>query len=107
MAEVSGEIGYVGDALPDPLTGITAAREGWRAYKAGAATRIGFSMSAIAARALAQERAFDPAQLDAELRGWAAATGQPFPRVARRPMLAETRHFGADTARYCPGLAPC
>ena len=107
MEVASGEIGYVGDALADPLTGVTAAIEGWRAYKHGEARRLGFSMSAITARALAEERAYDTAALDAELRRWAAAVGETFPQLPRRPMLAEVRAIGADTARYFPTLAPC
>lgn len=107
MEQASGEIGYVGDALADPLTGIFAAIEGWRAYRSGQAQRLGFAMSAVTARALAEERAYDAATLDAELRGWAAAVGVVFPQVPRRPMLADVRPIGVDTARYFPGLAPC
>ena len=107
LADVCGEIGYVGDAIPDPLTGITAATEGWRAYRNGSAQRIGFSMSAIAARALADEREHDPSGLEADLRGWGEAVGKPFPHVERRAMLAEVRPFGADTADWIGTAAPC
>lgn len=102
LAEVTGEVGYVGDAIADPLTGITGALEGWRAYQAGEACRIGLAMSAIAARALAEERAHDPAALAAELRAWGAAQGQPFPQVRRRAMLAPVHELGADTAARLP-----
>ncbi len=104
LAEQCGEPGFVGDALADPLTGIIAALAGWRAYQAGQACRIGFAMSAIVALALAEERQFDGAVLEAELRAWGAAVGRPFPKVPRRPMLAEVPPLGADTARW---LAPC
>lgn len=107
LADATGEIGYVGDALPDPLTGIVAAIEGWHVYAAGMAQRVGLSMSAIAARALAEERADDPHLLNAELRGWGAATGKPFPHVPRRAMREPVRAFGQDTARYFPALGPC
>jgi hypothetical protein len=107
LAEAAGEIGYVGDAVADPLTGITAAIEGWRAFRAGDARRIGFAMSAIAARALAEERAHDPVTLEAELRGWGAALGQPFPKLPRRPLLAEVRPLGVDTRNYLPAIPPC
>lgn len=107
LERACGTIGYVGDALPDPLTGITAAREGWRAFSQGEAVRIGLSMTAIAARALAEERAHDPGLLEAELRGWGAAVGRPFPALERRPMLAEARPFGSDTALWLPGIAQC
>lgn len=102
MADAGGEIGYVGDAMPDPLTGITAALEGWRAYESGEARRIGFAMSAIAAGALREERARDPDGLNADLRAWSAAIGQLFPKVPRRAMLAPVREFGADNARFLP-----
>jgi CoA-transferase family III len=97
LAEATGEIGYVGDALADPLTGITAALEGWRAYAAGDAVRLGFAMSAITARALAEERAFDRPTLDAELRAWGAAKGRLFPKVRYRAGMAQVRELGADT----------
>lgn len=107
LEQASGEIGYVGDAIADPLTGITGALEGWRAWRSGHAQRIGLSMSAITARALAEERAFDADLLEAELRGWGAAIGQPFPQVPRRPLAAPLAELGADTARYLPDCVRC
>jgi crotonobetainyl-CoA:carnitine CoA-transferase CaiB-like acyl-CoA transferase len=102
LAEATGEIGYVGDAIADPLTGIVGAIAGWRAYQAGESCRIGLAMSAIAALALAEERARDPAALTAELRAWGAALGQPFPQVRRREMFAPVHELGADTAAWVP-----
>jgi hypothetical protein len=102
LEAASGTIGYVGDALPDPLTGITAALEGWRAYQNGKAQRLGFSMSAIAARALAEERAFGPAALEAELKDWGASVGQPFRKMDKRQMFEPIHALGADTSRYLP-----
>ena len=107
MAQAGGEIGYVGDAIADPLTGITAALEGWRALQSGQAQRIGLAMSAIAAHALAEERSHDPVRLQADLRGWSAANGAPFPSIPRRPMQAPLHELGADTARIFPALPPC
>ncbi len=100
LVAATGEPGFVGDALPDPLTGITVVLEGWRAFKRGEACRIGFSLSAIAATALAEERLFDAARLDAELRGWLAARGQPFPHVDLRAIIGEVRPLGADSAQW-------
>jgi len=107
MERVSGRMGYVGDAIADPLTGITAAREGLRALQAGEACRIGLSMSAITAMALAEERAFDRAAIDAELMAWSAAEGQPFPCVPRRELKGPVRPLGADTARWLGEATPC
>ncbi|WP_235037926.1 CoA transferase [Novosphingobium sp. 18052] len=108
MADVSGEIGYVGDAIADPLTGIIAAREGLDAYRSGLAQRIGLSMSAVTAMALAEERAHDRAAIDAELRAWGTATGCPFPpQVRPRVLQAQVRPVGADTTRYLGEFARC
>jgi hypothetical protein len=107
MAEAGGGIGYVADAVADPLTGIVAAREGLAAYESGVAQRIGLSMSAICAMALAEERAHNRAMIDAELRGWGQAVGHLFPIVGTRPLKAAVRPIGADTARYLGALAPC
>lgn len=107
LADACGEIGYVGDAIADPLTGITAALEGYRAFAAGKATRIGFSMSAITARALREERTYDPSLLEAELRAWGQAVGAPFPAVPRRPLAAPVASLGADTAHYLPDVVAC
>jgi hypothetical protein len=107
LEQAGGEIGYVGDAIADPLTGITGALEGWRAYLSGKAQRIGLAMSAITARALAEEREFDSELLGEELRGWGAAVGQKFPKVPHRPLTAPVAELGADTGRYFPEFARC
>jgi len=102
LAEAAGEIGYVGDAIADPLTGITGALEAWQAYRSGEARRIGLAMSAITARALAEERNHDSTALTAELRAWGRAAGQPFPKVRRREMIEPVHEWGADTAAWLP-----
>jgi hypothetical protein len=107
LADATGEIGYVGDALADPLTGITAALEGWRAYREGKAVRLGFAMSAIAAKALDEERAFDHAALDAELRAWGAAVGKLFPKVRYRGGMAPVHDLGSDTEKWLGLTEPC
>ncbi|WP_244970428.1 CoA transferase [Novosphingobium aerophilum] len=73
----TGRIGFVGDAIADPLTGITAAREAAQQVVEGTGARIVLSMSGVAARALAESRAEDPAGFAADLRDWAARHGQP------------------------------
>ncbi len=102
LADVTGEIGYVGDAIADPLTGITGALAGWQVYRSGAARRIGLAMSAITARALAEERAYDAARLEAELRAWGTAVGRPFPKICRREMFEPVHELGADTSAWLP-----
>jgi len=107
ILDVTGDVGYVGDAIADPLTGILAAIEGWRAYQSGEAQRIGFALSACVARALAEERAYDRAALDDELRAWRAAEGRPFPHYRPRALEDELRPLGADNAAWLGAAAPC
>lgn len=107
LARASGTIGFVGDALADPLTGIVAALAAWRGYKHGEARRVALAMSGVAAAALREERDHDAAALQAELRAWGRAVGQPFPPVARRKLEAATAPLGADTARWLAGGPPC
>ena len=107
LFDATGEVAFVGDAIADPLTGLVAAIEGWRAYAAGEARRIGFSLSAVSALALTEERAHDPAALDADLRAWRSAEGQPFPYSRPRLPQAELRPFGADNALWLGETAAC
>lgn len=107
LLEATGEVAFVGDAIADPLTGIVAAIEGWRAYLAGEARRIGFSLSAVSALALAEELAHDPAALDDELRAWRAAEGEPFPYHRPRQPHTALRPFGADNATWLGEAAAC
>lgn len=100
MVDAGGEMGYVGDALTDPLTGITAARMGWQAWQRGEACRIVLSMSAIGAQALAEERAFERASIDAELKAWSDGRGLPFPAVTRRKLVDPVREIGVDTQAW-------
>ena len=102
LADAAGEVGYVGDAMADPLTGIFAALEGWRAYMNGEARRMGFAMSSVVAMVLKEERERDPAGVERDLRLWAAAIGELFPKVPRRELQAPVHSIGADNAQYLP-----
>jgi hypothetical protein len=83
MRRATGRPGFVGDAIADPLTGIFAAREGWRRWREGHGGRIAIAMSGVAATALAEARADDADALDASLRAWASDEGRPFPPADR------------------------
>ena len=92
--------GFVGDAIADPLTGLVAARTAWNAWKNGNGGRIGLSMSAVAAMALAEEQAQNREQVAADLKAWAAAAGRPFPKFQTRAANAEVKSLGADNDRW-------
>lgn len=95
LRSASGSIGFVGDAIADPLTGIAAARFVWERWTSGQGARIALSMGGVVAEALRSERERDPAELDRMLRRWAASVGGPFPAVAIRAPGA-VRPLGAD-----------
>lgn len=107
LFEASGTAGFVGDAIADPLTGIVAASEAWRAWAEGGGRRIGVAMSGVVAGALAEERRADRGRFDSELRAWAAAAGEAFPRVPARDLLASLRPLGSDSAKWLGAPAPC
>ncbi|MET0250823.1 MAG: CoA transferase [Novosphingobium sp.] len=99
LLAATGTIGFVGDAIADPLTGLAAARLALARYRRGAGGRLGLSMAGVVAAALAYERRRDPEALAASLRAWAAAVETPFPPVATRP-AGSIRPLGADNARW-------
>ncbi|ATE67443.1 CoA transferase [Rhizorhabdus dicambivorans] len=105
LLAASGRIGFVGDAIADPLTGIAAARIGWERWASGTGARIALSMRDVVAEALRSERARDADALDANLRQWAAAAGRPFP-VPRMRATGPVQPLGADTGAWL-GSAPC
>ena len=100
LGEASGSVGFVGDAIADPLTGVAAARAAWQAWSSGSGGRIGVSMSGVAAQALADEQAFDAELLHRELATWGAASGRAFPAVAAREPAGVVHSLGADNARW-------
>jgi CoA-transferase family III len=106
LRATSGTTGFVGDAIADPLTGITAARVAWDHWVSGTGARITFSMSGVVAAALADERARDKGALEDDLRAWAARRGQSFPSTVARP-AGTARSFGADTREWRGELSSC
>ncbi|MEO7247069.1 MAG: CoA transferase, partial [Novosphingobium sp.] len=100
LREASGTIGFVGDAISDPLTGIASAGAAWQAWSSGNGGRIGLSMSGVAAQALADERAFDAEMLREELAAWGAASLRSFAPVALRAPMGSVHPLGADSARW-------
>jgi hypothetical protein len=104
----TGSVGFVGDAVADPLTGIFAALAAWQTWSSRRGARLGLAMSHVTARALSSTRQNDPAALQSCLCAWSRALGEPFPTVTRRAIGALPL-FGEDThsclARFAPGPA--
>ena len=84
LRDATGQVGFVGDACADPLTGIYAARVALARYSGGMGGHLLLSMSGIVAEALAAERRRDANALVGALEQWAQAVGRPFPAVAPR-----------------------
>lgn len=104
LRNAGSPIGFVGDAIADPLTGICAARVAWEAWASGRGGRYGIAMSGVVAAAIARARQigdFDRALVD-----WAAAAGTPFPKVRARS-IARVSPLGADTRDRLAQCSPC
>jgi hypothetical protein len=99
LRAATGCSGFVGDAIADPLTGMSAALVAWQAWTSRRGGRFGLAMSQVAAHSLAAARAQDPFALESSLIAWGAATGHPFPTVTRRP-IGPLPPFGAQTQSY-------
>ena len=106
LRAASGRSGFVGDAIADPLTGISAALVAWDAWKSGQGGRFGLALSGVVAHYLAAARAQDPTAMERELKLWSAAEGQPFGAVRRR-RTAALANFGEDTRAQLERVAPC
>jgi hypothetical protein len=106
LLDASGRIGFGGDACADPLAGIHAARCALEQRASGIGARLILSMSAITAKALADERAHDEDALMNSLKHWAAIQGRPFPPVTDRstgPVAA----LGQDNEKWLTASALC
>jgi CoA-transferase family III len=99
LRAATGRSGFVGDAIADPLTGISAALAAWQAWASRCGGRFGLSMSQVVAHCLAAAQAHDPVALRSSLTAWSAAAGSPFPTVNRRSIGALPA-FGAHTQSY-------
>jgi hypothetical protein len=99
LHDATGRMGFVGDAIADPLTGMRAALVAWQAWVSRQGGRFFLSMSQVTAQCLAAARAADPAALNSSLLAWSAAVGGPFPTVERR-FTGKLPAFGADTPIY-------
>jgi CoA-transferase family III len=84
LRAATGETGFVGDAIADPLTGLTAAAMAWENWKSGQGGRFALAMRDVIANFLAAARQQDPADLQRSLVSWRNATGKQFPTVQRR-----------------------
>lgn len=95
LREATGALGFVGDAIGDPLTGIYAANLAASALASGGGTRQIVSMSGVVAAAVASERAEYPQEFRRDMQAWAAAIGHPFPKVTAR-QAGPVAPLGAD-----------
>jgi hypothetical protein len=99
LRTVTGRSGFVGDAIADPLTGMSAAVVAWEAWKSGQSGRYGIAMTSVVAHCLTRAQAQDSKTLQASLTEWHASAGKPFPIVERRP-IGHLPALGAHTNVY-------
>jgi crotonobetainyl-CoA:carnitine CoA-transferase CaiB-like acyl-CoA transferase len=96
LHDATGRMGFVGDAIADPLSGMRAAVLAWETWVSRTGGRFFLSMSQVVAQCLAAARAAEPEALNSSLLAWSAAVGEPFPTVKRR-FVGKLPAFGADT----------
>jgi crotonobetainyl-CoA:carnitine CoA-transferase CaiB-like acyl-CoA transferase len=95
-----GEALFAGDAIADPLTGITAAFAGMASWRAGGGRLIDLGLSTVTAHACGLYEA-----KGAELRRWQSlAEADEAPLYAPRTPKGVAPAFGADTEAVCAGL---
>lgn len=99
-------LGFVGDAIADPLTGIYAARIAWDRWSSGHGGRIGIAMSHVVARCMREAQTDNPGEFSRSLRRWDAHRGQAFPYVRRRS-VGKAATWGEHSAAILKGLARC
>lgn len=98
LYNAAGTLGFVGDALGDPLAGIYAANLAVRAGGCGRSARHVVSMSGVVGDAIAWELSANSAAFAQDLKAWAAISGRPFSRIEAR-RAGPVAPLGADTAR--------
>jgi hypothetical protein len=106
LRAATGYIGFVGDAIADPLTGIFAAGAAWDTWTSRRGGRFGLALSQVAAHCLARCRIHDPEALRKQMRTWRANVGKPFPHVQRRSIGA-LPSFGEHTHSLLAQLRTC
>jgi crotonobetainyl-CoA:carnitine CoA-transferase CaiB-like acyl-CoA transferase len=93
---------FAGDAIADPLTGITAAFAGWASWRAGGGRLVSLALSEVVAHA----SALHVAQGE-ELQQWQVlAEADEAPLYALRTPKGAAAALGADTAKVLAGFRP-
>ncbi|WP_414900207.1 CoA transferase [Sphingomonas flavalba] len=93
MRHAWGEAMFAGDAIADPLTGITAALAGWAGWRQGGGRLISIALSDVVAHAAMLGAA-------APIRAWQRmANADDAPAYAMRSSAIASPPLGADTAR--------
>ena len=105
LYRITGQYGFVGDAIADPLTGLYAALSAWRSWGNGGGEMIGLSLSQVVAFCIQKELDEHRVQFEQQLGGWrklATSLNVSFD-VARAPNSAEQQFNMPDTKRHCEG----
>ena len=100
MRSAWGETLFAGDAIADPLTGITAAFAGWASWRGGGGRMISLALSEVVAHARGLYQAGC-----GEIREWQAlAEADDRPLYSLRAADTTAPALGADTAEICAAI---
>ncbi len=106
LYDATGGVGFVGDAIADPLTGIRAAEVGWQMWRGGSGGRFGIAMRDVAAICAAYERERDPLAWRRTLVYWTAGEGGCFPHHRPRSSVPAAT-LGSGPGRWTAIAARC
>lgn len=107
LLECTGQIGFVGDAVADPLAGIAAARAVWQAWSNQRSARMVLSMSSVVAKAIREEKQERRDTFAASLRNWHDRIGQPITRSPVRRPVAPVYSIGTHDMRCFEQIVQC
>ncbi len=99
LFNATGQLGFVGDAIADPLTGIFAAHHALVRRHSGLGGRLNISMSGVVSQAIKDETSNDRNGFIHSLKQWASNMGQAFQAVPDRQSWQVTA-LGNDNAQY-------
>jgi crotonobetainyl-CoA:carnitine CoA-transferase CaiB-like acyl-CoA transferase len=105
LHRITGQYGFVGDAIADPLTGLYAALSAWRSWVNGGGEMIGLSLRQVTSFCIQRELAEHRFQFEHQLGAWQqlmASLNSHFDAACALNSEEQPSYF-SDRTRICEG----
>ena len=105
LHRITGQYGFVGDAIADPLTGLYAALSAWRSWANGGGEMIGLSLRQVTSFCIQRELAEHRFQFEHQLGAWQqlmASLNSHFDAACALNSEEQPSYF-SDRTRICEG----